>query len=106
MIPGPVGDRAEAAADVRIERILDRGSLAVRSDDPRLAQDAQMVGDRGLADAARRREVAGADGRGLAELAHDRQPGGIGESVEEPYVGVEVGRRSSHRRKDIVVCLY
>ncbi len=47
-----------------------------------------MVGDGRLADVAARREVAGADLVAVAQLAQDRQAGGVGGGLEEPDVRV------------------
>ena len=82
------GELAEPRDRLRSERVADPRPPPFAIDPTGVAEDLEMVRDGRLADVAARREVAGADLRGVAQLAQDRQPGRVGGGLEEQDVGV------------------
>ena len=76
-------ERGDTRGGPRLEPVVDPGAAPIAAHDPGLAQDLEVVRDRGLTHAAAIGEVAGADLSVRGELAHDREPGRLGDRLED-----------------------
>ena len=84
-------DRSQPVRGRGIQAVEDPLTASLGGHDAGLAQDSQMMGDRGLANVARLAEIAGAGLHVGGEPADDGQPGRIGEGGKQANFGIEAG---------------
>jgi hypothetical protein len=82
-------DSGPAQGEIGCQRVDDVRAAPLAGNHTGVAQDLEVVADRRLADAAALAEVAGADAVSLGQLAHEREPDGVGERGEESDVGID-----------------
>jgi hypothetical protein len=83
VVSNPIGDLAEGRGLDAVDAAPARFS---RSDQPRAAEDREVLGKRGLAHVERGEELGGIL-LAIAEAIEDGPPGGIGDGVEDGGVG-------------------